>query len=41
VSIVLWFGVGLLLPVGYLVVIAVQLGMLVTMRCLAIRRNNC
>ena len=41
VSVVLWFGVGLLLPDGFLVVILVQFGMLVTMRCLAIRRNNC
>jgi hypothetical protein len=41
VSLVLWFGVGLLLPVHFLVVIGVQFAMLVMMRCLAIRRNNC
>jgi hypothetical protein len=40
-SVVLWFGVALLLPVGFLVLIGLQLAMLVMMRCLAIRQNSC
>jgi hypothetical protein len=41
VSLALWFGVGWLLPVGFLVLIGLQFAMLVAMRCLAIRQNNC
>lgn len=40
-SILLWLGARWLLPVNFLGILALQGAMLVGMRFLAIRRNNC
>lgn len=40
-SLVLWFASAWLLPANILGLIALQLAMLVSMRFLAIRQNNC